>query len=87
MNALDELFSSGRVIDLALAVMALEVIVLGLWRGRRAVLPLSTLCAGLGLLLAWRLAQSGAPWPTVAAALLLAGAGHACDVWRQWRSR
>ena len=82
-----ELFSSGQVIDLAIAVMALEVVVLWLWLGRRAVLPLSTLLAGLGLLLAWRLAHAGAPWPFVACALMLAGAGHGWDVWRQWRTR
>jgi hypothetical protein len=84
---MQELFASGQVIDLVIALMAIEVLVLWWWLGRRAVLPLSTLLAGLGLLLAWRFAHSGAPWPLVAAALMVAGGGHGVDVWRQWRSR
>jgi uncharacterized membrane protein AbrB (regulator of aidB expression) len=85
VTTMHELFVSGAVIDLVIVVLALEVLVLRVWLGRHAVLPMPTLLAGLGLLLAWRFAQSGWPWPAVALALSAAGAAHGWDVWRRWR--
>jgi uncharacterized protein YfiM (DUF2279 family) len=55
---------------------------------RRAhALPLPSLLAGLGLLLAWRLAQGGAPWTWVALPLSAAGLAHGVDLWQRWPRR
>ncbi len=81
---MNELFTSGHAIDLVIAVMALEALVLRGLLNRRHALPLPTLVAGLCLLLAWRLAQGGAPWTWIALMLSAAGMAHALDVWRRW---
>jgi hypothetical protein len=51
---------------------------------RGHLLPLPTLLAGLGLLLAWRVAQGGAAWIWVALPLSAAGLAHGWDLWRRW---
>jgi len=51
---------------------------------RRHLLPLPTLLAGLGLLLAWRFAQGGAGWIWVALPLTAAGLAHGWDLWQRW---
>jgi hypothetical protein len=79
-----ELFTSGHAIDLVIAVLALEALVVrGLLRRRRA-LPWASLAAGLCLLLAWRFAQAGAAWLWVALPLCLAGLAHAWDLRCRW---
>jgi hypothetical protein len=81
---MSELFGSGHVIDLVIAVLAIEALLLrGLMR-RPHLLPLPTLLAGLGLLLAWRLAHAGAGWIWVALPLSAAGLVHGWDLWRRW---
>jgi O-antigen ligase len=81
---MNQLFASGHVIDLVIVVLALEVLLLrGVFK-RAHVLPLPTLLAGLGLLLAWRLAQGGAGWLWVAVPLTAAGVAHGWDLWRRW---
>lgn len=83
MDAMTELFGSGLAIDIAIALLVLEA--LALWvvmrRGRR-LLP--TLLAGLGLLIAWRMAHSGAGWFWIALPLSAAGLAHGWDVWQRW---
>jgi hypothetical protein len=79
-----ELFSSGHVIDLVIAILALEALLLKGWLRHRRTLPWPTLMAGLGLLLSWRVAQAGAPWFWVAVPLAAAGLAHALDVWSHW---
>ena len=81
------LFASGHAIDLVIALLALEGLVLGMGARRASVLPWPTLLAGLGLLLAWRFSQAGWPWGYAAAALTAAGAAHGWDLWRFWRSQ
>jgi hypothetical protein len=80
----DQLFASGHVIDLVIVVLALEVLLLRAVFKRAHVLPLPTLLAGLGLLLAWRFAQGGAGWVWVAVPLSAAGMAHGWDLWRRW---
>lgn len=86
MNDLQALFASGRVVDAVLLMLVLELLVLRLWLGRPAVLPLPTLAAGAGLLLAWRFTLADLHWTWAAAALTAAGAAHGCDLWRLWRA-
>jgi hypothetical protein len=82
-----ELFTSGQAIDLVIALLALEALVVwGLMRRHRA-LPWPSLLAGLCLLLAWRLAQAGAAWVWVALALASAGLAHAWDLRCRWIER
>lgn len=87
MNVLQELFASGQVVDLVIALIAVEALVLRVGLRRAAVAPLPTLLAGVGLLIAWRLSLAGVPWGYVAVALTAAGVAHGCDLWRLWRYR
>ena len=78
------------LLDGLLAVVALEAVLLLLWRRRSgAGLPaaelLPTLLAGAGLMLAWRASAAGAPALWVGAAMALAGVAHAIDLGRRWR--
>jgi hypothetical protein len=84
MNTMSELFSSGHAIDLVIGVLALEVLLLHAVFKRAHVLPLPTLLAALGLLLAWRFAQGGAGWIWVALPLTAAGLAHGWDLWQRW---
>lgn len=84
-----ELFASGRAVDLVLAFVAVEALVLALHRrhtGRG--LPPADLAAlllpGVGLLLALRAALVGAWWGWTALALLAALLAHLADVGRRW---
>jgi hypothetical protein len=81
---MSHLFASGHVIDLVIVVLALEVLLLRGVLKRAHVLPLPTLLAGLGLLLAWRLAQGGANWFWIAVPLSVAGLAHGWDLWQRW---
>ncbi len=85
-----ELFASGRLVDLILVVVAIEVTLLVIyWRsaGRgvssRDLLP--NLCAGAFLLLALRLSLAGAGWQLCCASLAAAGVAHLVDLKRRWR--
>jgi hypothetical protein len=81
---MNQLFASGHVIDLVIVVLALEMLLLrGVFK-RAQVLPLPTLLAGLGLLLAWRFAQGGASWLWIALPLTAAGLAHGWDLWQRW---
>jgi pheromone shutdown protein TraB len=81
----EELFSSGRVVDIALAALAIEAAVLVVIHRRRgrglswqALWP--NLLAGAGLLLALRGALTGAHWSGVALALLVAVVANLLDL-------
>jgi hypothetical protein len=80
-------FSSGRVVELVLALVVLEALALALWARKPLARWLPALGAGAGLLLGWRLALSGAPWVWVALALSAAGLAHGVDLWRLWTQR
>jgi hypothetical protein len=85
MSTVSDLFAAGHAIDLVIAVLLLEALVVwGVVPRGRALLPLPTLLAGLSLLLAWRAAHSGASWVWVALPLTAAGLAHGWDLWQRW---
>ena len=80
---METLFVDGRMIDIAIAVLAAESLWIALaWRERRQLLP--TLLSGLMLMLAWRFHQAGLSWLWIAAPLLSSAFWHACDLARRW---
>jgi hypothetical protein len=83
----EQFFAAGHAIDLVIAVLVLEALLLRGVLPQHRLLPAPTLLAGLGLLVAWRAAQSGAPWFWIALGLCAAGAAHAWDVWQRWTRR
>jgi hypothetical protein len=87
---LQGLIESGRIVDLILGLIAIEVLVVALLtRGRRMgfgpVDALVNALAGIGILLALRAALSGGPWTAVAGWLAGALVAHLADVARRWR--
>lgn len=85
-----ELFASGRIVDLILLFIGLELALLTLlhrWRGM-GVPPmelLGHLASGAALLLALRSALVGAAWIWTAAWLAAALVAHLIDLARRWR--
>ena len=84
-----EWFASGRLVDLILALVVVEVIVLALyWRATRRGVPLADLLpnilAGAFLLLALRLSLGGFGWQPCCACLAAAGVAHLVDLRRRW---
>jgi len=86
---MQQLVVSGRIVDLILLLVVLEVVVLGYIRARRgsgiewrALLP--NLLAGASLLLALRAAITGADWPWIAVWLAAAGLAHVADLRVRW---
>lgn len=82
---LAQLFASGRIIDVILALVALEGAALLLWhrrtgRGPAAIPLLCNLASGAALMLAVRAALTGAAWPAVATCLLLSLVAHASEL-------
>jgi hypothetical protein len=85
-----DFFASTHIVDLVLAIVGLEIIVIALyWRvTRRGITPaelLPNLFAGALLLLALRLALSGYPWPWYTACLAAAGIANVADLRQRWR--
>jgi hypothetical protein len=85
------LFSSGRVIDIILAIMAIEAVVLLTYRivTSRGISPaglVTNLIAGALLLLALRSALIGSPWIWTAAWLAGALLAHIADLAQRWRN-
>jgi len=85
-----ELFATGRIVDLVLALVALEAIGLAIYRRRtgRGVAAgdlLPNLVAGACLLLALRAALTGAGWMWVAGWLAASLPAHLADLRRRWR--
>jgi hypothetical protein len=85
-------FATGRIVDVILAFMVLELIVLiivrkktgrGLTTGKLMV----SLAAGAALLLALRSALAGQRWQSVAPWLIVALAAHVLDLKLRWPSR
>ncbi|WP_375456523.1 hypothetical protein [uncultured Methylobacterium sp.] len=78
-------FSSGRIVDAILVLVALEAVLLLALRLRtgRGPAPLPLLCnlaSGAALMLAVRAALVGADWPVVAACMLMSLAAHLGDL-------
>ncbi len=84
-DALASLFTTGRAIDFALAVMLAEGLWLALGRRRPAFDVLLMLLPGALLMLALRAALTGAGWRIVALWLVLSLPVHLADVWRRGR--
>jgi hypothetical protein len=89
-DVMAELFASGRIIDLILGLVVVEVMVLALWRRRFGTGPaLGDLAANLAsggfLLLAVRAALVNAAWQWVALALLGSLLAHLADLYGRRR--
>lgn len=83
------LFEGGRIVDLILALMALEAVVLGLLHRRTGTgIPLGrlwpNLMAGACLVLALRASLTGAGTAVMASWLALGLAGHFVDLVLRW---
>jgi len=92
MAAVEALFVSGRVVDIALALMVVEAV--GVWlyrRGRGQGFPVQdiawNLAAGACLLLALRAALTQAGWAWVALFLTAALVAHIGDFRRRLAAR
>jgi hypothetical protein len=84
-----ELLTSGRIIDLVLTLMVLEVGILALYRVKtgRGIAPMGLLLnqlAGFSLMLAARCALIGGWWGWVAGSLMLALLAHGADLHHRW---
>jgi hypothetical protein len=85
-----ELVGIDRIVDFIIAASLVEALALIAYhrmtgRGLATAELLATLGAGLGLLLALRLALAGSWWGWIALALLAALAAHLVDLARRWR--
>ncbi len=89
MALLEEMIANGRIVDVMLAFIALEIaFVVGYRRmtgGGIALIPLLTnIGAGGSLILALRMSISDAGWPWVAGCLLCALFFHLADLAQRW---
>jgi len=91
MSVLADLYASGRVADLLVALVILEAVGL-IWLHRRVgrsgvpwgiVLNLAT---GAALVMALGAALKGAAWPWIGTWLILALVGHSADLLLRWRA-
>ena len=90
MKVLEDLFASGRIADLILALVVIEAAALLLLyratgRGIPARQLLPNLAAGATLVMALRSALLDQPWHVTALWLLLALIAHAADLFSRWR--
>lgn len=86
---MDAWFASGRIVDVVIGVMVLEFVALALVHALRGRGPgprdlAAGLAPGVCLLVALRLALTGAGWPAIATALLAALAAHLLDLAGRW---
>jgi RsiW-degrading membrane proteinase PrsW (M82 family) len=87
---MNQLFTSGHIVDLILGVMAVEAMLMYFYhrksgKGIAPVDALVNLFAGGCLLLALRGALVQAPWGWIAASLVAALIAHTLDLRRRWR--
>lgn len=87
---MEELFESGRIIDIILALIVLEVIAIYAYnRIKRRPPALSdvalNILSGACLMLALRAAFTGSAWQWAALWLSAALAAHLTDLWRRLR--
>ncbi len=85
-----ELFASGRLVDLILILIVLEVIALAVYRrvtGRGIALAdlLPNILAGAFLILALRVSLTGSGWMPASLCLACAGVAHVVDLGRRLR--
>jgi hypothetical protein len=74
-----EFFSSGRAVDVVLAVLVLEGLIL-IWRGRSALNVCAALIPAVLMMIALRAALTGAAWPWIAVPLAAAFPVHLLDL-------
>lgn len=84
------LFDNGRIVDLILALVAVEFVALVAYRrmtyrGIAALDLVFNLLAGICLLLALRAALAGSGWLWIAVWLSAALVAHLADLARRWR--
>ena len=90
MDFLRELITSGRIVDVVLVVMSIELIVSALIAKRRGI-PLDVpglafnIGAGASLALALRASLTGSGWEWVAGWLVSSLVFHVLDVGRRWQ--
>jgi hypothetical protein len=84
MSALQSLFTSGHIMDVVVALILLEVLLLALRRPATLPAALPSLCAGLGLALGLRAVLTGAGWPWLLLCVAASGVAHALEVKRRW---
>jgi len=87
-----ELFANGRIIDMILLMVLLEIAALAVARRISARAPrllslLPNLAAGFLLLLSLRAAIADAPWQLIALPLGLALLAHILDLRGRWQDR
>lgn len=87
---MDDLFASGRLVDLILIVVVIEAAVLLIYwlRTRGGIAPhdlLPNLFAGAFLLLALRATLAGSGWMLASLFLAVAGLAHLTDIAQRWR--
>jgi hypothetical protein len=92
LQTVNDFFTSGHSIDLVLALIGVEAILLMvLWRKGRCPLPprstLLILAPGTCLLLAARAALAGADWAWVSSLFLVALVIHLIDLRQRWQER
>jgi hypothetical protein len=90
LNAVSDLFATGRIVDVVLALTVAEWLVLVAYRrrtgrGLEAFDLLSNLLAGIFLLLALRGALVNAWWGWIALLLVAAFLAHVSDLRRRWK--
>lgn len=90
IELLHGLFGSGRIVDLILALVAVEALALTAYhrvtsRGVAGLDLLANLASGICLLLALRAALTGQSWIWVALALSASLLGHLLDLSRRWK--
>jgi hypothetical protein len=88
-EAAQALFAGGWFLDVVLALMLVEGIVLVAYRrltgrGIAPIAVVANLAAGGGLLLAFRAAVGGWGAPAIAACMALSFAAHLTDLQRRW---
>lgn len=89
VDSVEQFILSGRIVDVALVVLVLEVLWLS-WRYRRTGrglpprLLFTNAGAGGSLMLALKAALTGAGWPWIAAALLASLGFHVADLNHRW---
>ena len=91
MELLQSLITSGRIVDIMLMFVAVEILLLLVYRGVTGrglgvAALLLNIGAGGSLMVALKLVFDDAPWQWIAAALLASLFFHASDIVYRWRT-
>ena len=92
MSTLESLVTTGRIVDLMLLFVVVEVALIGIYRRRRgggiAMVPLLVnVGAGGALMIALRMCATQAGWRWVAVFLVTALLFHVADLAMRWSTR